>query len=111
MNLNDRYRNHSCLAHPQVLSGSCNPKNAIPFVTYRFNRLAAVLRGKHQSMWHAAPLQTHGLPGPRAATHGGSRRQEDGLSMASCHAQGTARLTRICLCQYISGVTCSQVIF
>ncbi len=38
---------------------------------------------------HAAPLQADGLPGRPAAPHGGSRRQEGGLVMVGCDAQGT----------------------
>lgn len=38
---------------------------------------------------HAAPLQADGLPGRPAAPHGGSRRQEGGLALVGCDAQGT----------------------
>ncbi|XP_050933989.1 zinc finger FYVE domain-containing protein 21 isoform X2 [Lates calcarifer] len=37
---------------------------------------------------HAAPLQADGLSGRPAAPHGGSRRQEGGVVMARCDAQG-----------------------
>lgn len=38
---------------------------------------------------HAAPLQADGLAGCPAAPHGGGGRQEGGVVVAGCNAQGT----------------------